>query len=124
MIEQGLAIARYDSRDGYGRHTREDTYVAADQAAASRAQLFCPAPPPPPPPPSSQPASAPAPVPAPAPPPPPPPSGNCDPSYPGVCIPPSPPDLDCGQISQRGFAVVGADPHRFDGDGDGIGCES
>jgi micrococcal nuclease len=40
-----------------------------------------------------------------------------------VCIPPPPPDLDCGDISYRGFRVVGSDPHRFDNDGDGIGCE-
>jgi micrococcal nuclease len=51
-------------------------------------------------------------------------SGTCDPSYPTVCIPPSPPDLDCGQIPYRRFQVVGTDPHRFDGDNDGIGCES
>jgi uncharacterized protein YraI len=50
-------------------------------------------------------------------------SDNCDPSYPGVCIPPPPPDLDCKDISFRRFRVVGADPHHFDGDGDGIGCE-
>ena len=31
LIEQGLAIARYDSRDGYGAHPREDAYVTADQ---------------------------------------------------------------------------------------------
>ena len=30
MINQGWAIARYDSRDGYGRHAREASYVAAD----------------------------------------------------------------------------------------------
>jgi micrococcal nuclease len=30
LIEQGLAIARYDSRDGYGRHPREDLYVRTD----------------------------------------------------------------------------------------------
>jgi micrococcal nuclease len=30
LIEQGLAIARYDSRDGYGHHPRQDAYVAAD----------------------------------------------------------------------------------------------
>lgn len=48
---------------------------------------------------------------------------DCDPSYPGVCIKPPPPDLDCGDISQRRFKVKGADPHLFDGDGDGIGCE-
>lgn len=53
-----------------------------------------------------------------------PPIGNCHPSYPGVCIPPAPPDLDCGEIPFRRFAVVPPDPHGFDGDGDGIGCES
>jgi hypothetical protein len=51
-------------------------------------------------------------------------TGACDPSYPGVCIPPGPPDLDCPQIAFRRFTVVGADPHRFDADGDGVGCES
>lgn len=50
-------------------------------------------------------------------------SGNCHPSYPTVCIPPSPPDLDCGDIPFRRFQVIGSDPHRFDGDHDGIGCE-
>nr|ADN18349.1 nuclease (SNase domain protein) [Gloeothece verrucosa PCC 7822] len=48
---------------------------------------------------------------------------KCDPSYPDVCIPPAPPDLDCGQISQRRFRVIPPDPHHFDSDGDGIGCE-
>lgn len=48
---------------------------------------------------------------------------NCHPSYPDVCIPPPPPDLDCGDIPYRNFRVVGSDPHRFDGDHDGIGCE-
>jgi endonuclease YncB( thermonuclease family) len=33
LIEDGWAIARYDSRDGYGRHPREDAYVAADAAS-------------------------------------------------------------------------------------------
>ncbi len=50
--------------------------------------------------------------------------GNCDPSYPGVCIPPAPPDLDCGDIPYRRFKVLPPDPHRFDGDHDGVGCES
>ncbi len=48
---------------------------------------------------------------------------NCDPSYPDVCIPPWPPDLDCGEIQYRNFKVLPPDPHRFDGDKDGIGCE-
>ena len=54
-----------------------------------------------------------------------PPKGNrCDPSYPDFCIPPPPPDLDCADIGRQDFRVVGADPHRFDADRDGIGCES
>lgn len=51
-------------------------------------------------------------------------SANCDPAYPTVCIPPPPPDLDCGDIVHRRFTVNPPDPHRFDGDHDGIGCES
>ncbi|MDP9354667.1 MAG: thermonuclease family protein [Chloroflexota bacterium] len=51
-------------------------------------------------------------------------TGGCDPSYPGVCIPSAPPDLDCGQIGYRGFTVLPPDPDGFDGDGDGVGCES
>lgn len=49
---------------------------------------------------------------------------GCDPAYPTVCIPPPPPDLDCGDITFRDFTVLPADPHRFDGDGNGIGCET
>lgn len=51
------------------------------------------------------------------------PVGNCDPSYPTVCIPPPPPDLDCKDITHRRFQVLPPDPHRFDGNGDGVGCE-
>lgn len=47
----------------------------------------------------------------------------CDPSYPGVCIPSPPPDLDCGDVEHRRFRVLPPDPHRFDGDGNGVGCE-
>lgn len=50
--------------------------------------------------------------------------GNCSPSYPTVCIPPPPPDLNCGDIQFRRFKVLPPDPHNFDGDHDGIGCES
>ena len=49
---------------------------------------------------------------------------SCDPSYPDFCIPSPPPDLDCGDIPQKKFTVLQPDPHRFDGDNDGIGCES
>lgn len=48
----------------------------------------------------------------------------CDPNYPGLCIPPFPPDLNCDQISARDFNIPGADPHGFDGDNNRIGCES
>jgi micrococcal nuclease len=62
------------------------------------------------------------------PPPPPPSGGKCAASYPDECIPPPPPDLDCGQIPYRNFRVLwnvpDPDPHHFDGDRDGIGCES
>jgi len=54
-----------------------------------------------------------------------PPSRNCDPSYPTVCIPPPPPDLNCPDIPYRNFVVRPPDPHGFDGnDNDGVGCES
>ena len=49
---------------------------------------------------------------------------QCDSSYPTVCIPPPPPDLDCWDIPYRNFPVLPPDPHRFDGDEDGIGCET
>ncbi len=49
---------------------------------------------------------------------------GCYSSYPDVCILPYPPDLDCGEIRYANFRVVGEDPHGFDGDNDGIGCES
>jgi len=48
---------------------------------------------------------------------------GCDPSYPDVCIPSAPPDLDCRDVPYASFRVVGADPHGFDADDDGIGCE-
>jgi hypothetical protein len=50
-------------------------------------------------------------------------SGACDSSYSSVCIPIVNYDLDCEDISYRGFAVGPADPHWFDADNDGIGCE-
>ena len=49
---------------------------------------------------------------------------NCDPSYPDVCIPSFPPDLDCNEVSYQNFRVILPDPHNFDGDKDGVGCES
>ena len=43
-----------------------------------------------------------------------------------VCIPPPPPDLDCGDIiiADTDFTVLPPDPHNFDGDNDGVGCET
>jgi len=52
------------------------------------------------------------------------PRSSCDPSYPTVCLPAGPPDLDCPQISARRFPVHPPDSHGFDNDNDGIGCES
>ena len=54
--------------------------------------------------------------------------GNCAASYPTVCIAPPPPDLDCKDVPYRRFTVrwdvADPDPQGFDGDRDGIGCES
>lgn len=50
--------------------------------------------------------------------------GNCDPSYPDVCIRPYPPDLDCPEVQYTDFKVLPPDPHNFDREEDGIGCES
>jgi hypothetical protein len=47
----------------------------------------------------------------------------CDASYPDFCLAPGIADLDCGEISHRNFAVLPPDPHGFDRDNDGIGCE-
>jgi len=33
-------------------------------------------------------------------------------------------DKICGDIPYKRFTVLQPDPHRFDGDKDGIGCES
>ena len=65
-----------------------------------------------------------------APPPPPPPTtiapqpatSSCDPNY-DPCVPNVAYDLDCGDIGFR-VRVIGGDPHGFDREGDGIGCES
>ncbi|MBX7250621.1 MAG: thermonuclease family protein [Candidatus Promineofilum sp.] len=53
-----------------------------------------------------------------------PPAGDCDPAYPTVCIPSPPPDLDCDDIPYRNFTVLPPDPHNFDRNHDGIGCET
>jgi len=50
---------------------------------------------------------------------------GCHPAYPDDCIAPPPPDLDCGDI-RRKVQVDHAhgDPHGFDANRDGWGCES
>jgi micrococcal nuclease len=116
---------------------RVTSYRAAERGARTSAVGMwsaCGAGPPPPPvapPPPPPVAPPPPPPPPPAEPPPPtlpPPPGRCHPSYPDFCIPPSPPDLDCGDFTQRNFRVLWTvpdpDPHRLDGDRDGIACES
>ena len=56
------------------------------------------------------------------------PGGNCEPSYPDFCLPIGTSDLDCGDVQWRRFTVLwdvaNPDPHRFDREGDGLGCES
>ena len=50
--------------------------------------------------------------------------GECDSAYPDVCIPPPPPDLDCGDLEFSDIRVLSPDPHNLDADGDGVGCRS
>ena len=77
--------------------------------------------------PSTEPTQPPAPTPAPATPPASeptlPPQADCDPSYPDFCIEPPPPILGCGEIFFINFTVLPPDPHGFDEDNDGFGCE-
>lgn len=47
---------------------------------------------------------------------------SCDPNYAG-CVPLVSFDLDCSEVSGP-VQVIGRDPHGFDRDGDGRGCES
>ena len=101
MIKSGLAIARYDSRDGYGYHPREPIYIKADKASPNRTCAT----------PTPTPTSSPTPS----------PGGDCHPNY-SPCLP-IVDDLDCGDIDGPVTVIGGADPYRLDGDGDGVGCE-
>lgn len=103
LIKNGLAIARYDSRDGYGYHPREPVYIAADKASANK-KCASPAP--------QQQPQAPAPKKA---------SGNCASGY-SPCIPSYPPDVNCADVNGP-INVSGTDPHGLDADGDGVACE-
>lgn len=102
MIRKGLAIARYDSRDGYGRHPREDRYITADEAAPD---VTCPKPEPEPQEPRGFADTG--------------KGGNCEPGY-DPCVPLYPPDLDCADVGP--VTVTGSDPHGLDRDGDGVAC--
>jgi endonuclease YncB( thermonuclease family) len=100
LIQRGLAIARYDSRDGYGFHPREPRYIAADTGArqltcAPKPQPFVP----------QQPSAG----------------DDCAAGY-DPCVPPYPPDVDCADVDGP-IRVSGSDPHRLDADGDGVACE-
>jgi len=112
LVRIGAAVAK-----AYPPDTKYQVLLEAAEAAAVAASVgiwtATPAPILPLVPPAATPAPTPAPV-----------GTDCDPSYPGVCIPPYPPDLDCGDISFRRFAVLPPDPHGFDGNHDGVGCES
>jgi hypothetical protein len=50
--------------------------------------------------------------------------GGCDPNYQGACVPTDIGDVDCGDLAETDFQVVGVDVDGLDGDGDGIACES
>ena len=48
---------------------------------------------------------------------------GCDSSYPEICITTYSAKLICADIPFRNFTVLLPDPHGFDSDGDGTGCE-
>ncbi len=49
---------------------------------------------------------------------------DCDPSYPDLCLPIGGPAVNCGDLDERRFAVLAPDPHGFDANHNGVGCES
>ena len=105
LVKNGRAVARYDSRDGYGAHPRERAYVAADRRSPARG--------------CTQPAAAPAPRPlvgaggG---------GGGCAAGY-TPCVPPYGPDLDCPDVGGPIRVTGNDDPHGLDRDGDGVACE-
>ena len=102
LIKDGLAIARYDSRDGYGFHPREPRYIKADKASNA---YVCAKPVPLVAQPKAEKKKR----------------KNCASGY-SPCIPAYPPDLNCPDIGHP-VRVSGSDPHGLDRDGDGIACE-
>ena len=118
LIKAGLAIARYDSRDGYGPHPREADYIAAQAAATA---FGCPVTGPSPSPTATPtPAATPSATPTLAPPPRPPATGGPG-SGPGGAW------KNCSEARDAGAAPVHRDDPGYgkhlDRDGDGIGCE-
>ena len=106
QIVRGLADARYDSGE-YGTHPERDRYRQADfEHPDQTCGPVTPAQATP-----TTPTTAAQ-------------GAGCDPSYPDFCIPLPPPDLDCADVNGSFFTVVGSDPHGFDGNNDGVGCES
>lgn len=99
LLRRGRAIARYDSRDGYGRHPREAEYIAASPPHP----VGCPT--------GNTPATTAAPAPGSGA------SGGTDPRF-GSCRQ--------AIAAGRGPYVRGVDPEYDwyrDGDGDGTVCE-
>ncbi len=124
LIGGGLAIARYDSRDGYGAHPREADYVALDAQVANQtcpaAVTAAPAAPAPAVPAPAVPAPAAPAVPAPSP------KATPTPKAPPETAEPwnrPGPDLDCKDIRKK-VRITGPDYHHLDADGDGWACES
>lgn len=82
-------------------------------------------------PPTPAPTPIPAPIVASAPPAAPPPAdSNCEPSYPDICVPIGVPDLSCADMYAQGTSMIRVrydvaypDPHDFDDNDDGWGCE-
>lgn len=101
-VEQMQTAGRFAREYGYGLWSGCQTDEAGDTEELGTARGIV-----------SNPAPAPAPISA----------AGCDPAYPDVCIASPPPDLDCGDVPHRRFFIVPPDPHGFDGDFDGIGCE-
>ena len=50
-------------------------------------------------------------------------SGKCDSSYPDICISANSAKLSCFDIPYKNFKVLSPDRHKFDSDGDSMGCE-
>jgi len=48
---------------------------------------------------------------------------NCDSAYPNICISQSRSNLKCQDVKQHNFKVLPPDPHNFDRNGNGVGCE-